>query len=231
FDGVSLRSDGTVQNAAQLLAGGDQNLALHQIDAGHHFGDRVFYLNARIDLDEVQVPGFVHQKLDRARIGIAYNTDSLAQLFGNSAAHLRQERGRRRFLEQFLMAPLDAALALAEDLDIAVLVREHLKLNVARAVNKFFDVNVRATKGRAGFLLRLHQERGQFRRTVDDAHAPPAAARRGLHNQRVTDRLRSSERFLLGLDDSVRTGQNGHTRIAHQGPRPFLHAHKLDHVR
>jgi len=40
------------QNLAQALAGGDADLALHQIDAGYHFRDWMFHLNARIYLDE-----------------------------------------------------------------------------------------------------------------------------------------------------------------------------------
>ena len=111
-----------------------------------------------------------------------------------------------------------------------MLVGEHLKLNVAWSPKEFFDVNIRATECRGGFLLRLHQQRGQFRGNVHHAHAAPTPACRSFQNDRVADRLRGGERFLFGFDDAVRAGKNGHARIAHQGPRPFFHAHELDDV-
>jgi hypothetical protein len=53
------------------------------------------------------------------------------------------------------MAALDGAFALAEDLDISVLVGEDLELDVAGGFDEFFEVNVRAIEGRAGLLLGL----------------------------------------------------------------------------
>ena len=38
--------------AVQLVSLRHLNLAAHEVDAGHHFGDRVLHLDARIDLDE-----------------------------------------------------------------------------------------------------------------------------------------------------------------------------------
>ncbi len=58
---------------------------------------------------------------------------------------------RRRFLDQLLMAPLNAAFALAEVHDVPVLVAEHLKLDMARPLDEFFDVQI----GNAKRLLRL----------------------------------------------------------------------------
>ena len=50
----------------QLVALGDKDLALDQIDAGDDFGDRVLDLDARVDLDEEEFAAIhVEQKLDR----------------------------------------------------------------------------------------------------------------------------------------------------------------------
>ncbi len=52
-----------------------QNLAAHEINAGHHLCDRVLHLNARIDLDEIPLAAFgVHQKLDGSGVVIARRT-------------------------------------------------------------------------------------------------------------------------------------------------------------
>ena len=40
--------------AVQLVAFRDLNLRLHDVDAGHHFGDGVLDLHARIYFDEIK---------------------------------------------------------------------------------------------------------------------------------------------------------------------------------
>jgi len=51
----------------------------------------------------------VHQKLNRARIGVADFSSARTTFAPSSSAAWRPFR-RRRFLDQFLVAPLDAAL-------------------------------------------------------------------------------------------------------------------------
>ena len=52
----------------------DQDLRLDNIDAGHAFGDRVFDLDAGVDLDEIERARVdVLQELHRARIAVACN--------------------------------------------------------------------------------------------------------------------------------------------------------------
>ncbi len=62
---------GCSDDAAQLFAGRDQDLRLHQVDVGRHLGDRMLHLDARVHLDEVQAAVFVHQELDGAGIHVA----------------------------------------------------------------------------------------------------------------------------------------------------------------
>src|SRR5262249_9134335 len=51
----------------ELVSGGDQNLAAHEIDARDDFGHRVLDLNSGIDLDEVELVAVdVHEELDGA---------------------------------------------------------------------------------------------------------------------------------------------------------------------
>ena len=56
------------------------------------------------------------------------------------------------------MPALDAALALAENLDVAVLVGQHLKFDVPRRADEFLQIDVGGTERRAGFLLRLGEQ-------------------------------------------------------------------------
>ena len=68
---------------AQLLARGDADLLLHDVDAGDHFGDRMLDLHARVHLDEVELAVLV-QELERAGAAVA----DLAAGFGAALADL-----------------------------------------------------------------------------------------------------------------------------------------------
>ncbi len=54
----------------QLLAGGDQQLLLHQVDAGDQLGHRMLDLDARVHLDEIELAVLV-QELEGAGAAIA----------------------------------------------------------------------------------------------------------------------------------------------------------------
>jgi hypothetical protein len=104
---------------AQLLAGGDADLLLDDVDAGDHLGHRMLDLDARVHLDEVELAVLV-QELERAGAAIADLRQASAQrspmrsimrggdarcrrLFdapsgGGAASSSRVRRGRRRCL-------------------------------------------------------------------------------------------------------------------------------------
>jgi len=68
------------------------------------------------------------------------------------------------------MPPLDGALALAQNLDIAMFVGQYLKLDVPGRFDQLLHVNVGASEGALRFLLGLGEQRG-----ADPApHAPLA---------------------------------------------------------
>ncbi len=52
----------------ELGSGGDQNLALHQVNAGDEFRDGMLHLDAGVHLHEGKVAGIlIQQKLDACR--------------------------------------------------------------------------------------------------------------------------------------------------------------------
>ena len=133
---------GPVQHVVHLGARRDHDLALHQVDIGHHLRHRMLHLDARVHLDEVQPPVLIHQELDRPRIPIPDLRQRLAENLANLIPQFRSHLRRRRFLQQLLMPPLDRALALAQAHDIAVLVGQHLKLNVPRMLDVLLHVQI-----------------------------------------------------------------------------------------
>ena len=87
------------------------------------------------------------------------------------------------------MAALNGALALKERGHVAMLVGQHLELDVPRLLNELLHVQFAVAKGvgRLG-VCRMKQIR-QLLGGAHDAHAAPAAAGLGLQNDRVAHLL------------------------------------------
>ena len=96
-------------------------------------------LQPRIHFEEIEALVLSGDKLDRAG---AVVTDRLRQrdrLLSHFLAGRGIKQRRRRLLDDFLVAALDRAFALAEVDDIAVLVAKHLNFDVARIRDELFD--------------------------------------------------------------------------------------------
>ena len=164
----------------QPLAGRDANLLLDDVDAGDELGDRVLDLQARVRLEEVEVPARVHQELERAGVGVLHGARGVDDGRAELAALLLGERQRRRLFDELLVAALDRALALAEVHDVAVLVAEHLDLDVARRLDVLLEVDVADAERGFGLarrgLERLPRARPALRTTRMPRPPPPATA-------------------------------------------------------
>src|SRR5207342_2090721 len=90
---------------------------------------------------------------------------------------LLAQRDRRRFLDELLMPALNRALALAEVNHVAVVIAQHLDLDVTRRLDVLLEIHVAdAERG----LDLAHRGLDRLRKLVprsDDAHAASAAAR------------------------------------------------------
>ena len=138
----------------QALARRHAELQLDEVEARHHLGHGVLHLEARVHLEEEEVPARVGDELARPRAHVAdVLHDAQRRLEERPPARLarlaREEgRRRRRLLDDLLVAPLHAALALAERVGAAVRVAEHLHLDVPRLVDVALEVDARVGEGR-----------------------------------------------------------------------------------
>src|ERR1017187_10504788 len=185
FDGVAAELHIGLR-VGQLLAGRDRELRLDQIDTGNQFGHRMFDLNPRIHLNEIELPILV-QELERAGTAITDRAARLDAALTHLPALLGSEARCRGLLDYFLMAALHRAVALAQTDHIAVMVAEHLKLDMPRAFEEFLHI-YRVIAERGQRLGLGDRDRAQQRPLgVHHAHATPAAAARGLDDDRVAD--------------------------------------------
>ena len=124
---------------ADRRAFGDADLRLDDVDAGDHLGDGVLDLDARIDLDEVELAGVgIQQELDGAGAEVVDGARRCAARARRVPARcVVVEIRRRRALDDLLVAALHGAVALEQVDEVAVRVAEDLHLDVAGAPTSF----------------------------------------------------------------------------------------------
>src|SRR5271157_1469586 len=231
LDGVAAVHDRPQQHVAHMGPAGNHDLALDQVNVGDHLRHRMLHLNARIHLDEMQAPVLVHQELDRARVGVANLRQSLAQHYSDLIAQLGSDLGRRRLLQQLLVPPLDGTFALAQTHHVAVLVRQDLKLDVPGMLHIFLHVEIAVAERPGRLRLRRLEQAWQLFFVMDDAHAPPASARRSLHDHRKPYLPRPLQRLAFRGQNPVRARQDRHARLLHRAASLFLFAHQPRYLR
>ena len=185
FDGVAAEFDVLLRDR-QLAAGGDADLLEHEIDAGDHLGHRMLDLDARVHLDEIELAVLV-EEFDGADAEIFQLAHRLGDDLADLVARGDVERGRGAFLQHLLVAALQRAVALAEMDGVAAAVAQHLDLDVARALQIFFQID-RVVAERGLGLGAGGGERGRkLVLEMRDLHAAAAAAGGRLHQHRKAD--------------------------------------------
>ena len=112
---------------------------------------------------------------------------------------LRVQCRRRRLLDQLLAAALDRAVAHADGPARAVVVGDHLHLDVARAGHEPLHQHARVTESPPGLVARPLEGRQQLGLGLHDPDPAPAAAAGRLDHEREADRGRVAERVRVGL--------------------------------
>ena len=130
------------------------DLLLHDVDAGDQFGHRVLDLDARVHLDEVELAVLV-QELEGAGAAVADLLAGGGAAVADALDHAAGMPGRRRFLDDLLVAALHGAVALAQPDRVAVkVVGQHLDLDVARVLQELLHVDLGLPKA-AGASARV----------------------------------------------------------------------------
>ena len=113
----------------------------------------------------------INQELNRAGVGVIRGLRHADRNLAHPAPHVGVDDRRRRFFQHFLMTPLQRALAFAKVDRVAVLVGEHLHLDVPRIDDRLLDVHFAVAES----ALRLAPGRFQGRFKFLREHAPAAS--------------------------------------------------------
>ena len=166
LEGMAVEPDLALSRHAGALiladrgAVGDADLGLDDVDAGHLLGDGVLDLDAGIDLDEIEGAGVgVLEELDRAGAAVFGGMGDGDGVVAEFLALPRRKIRRRRPLDDFLVTPLDGAVALEEVDDRAEGIGENLDFDMARPLDEFLQIDVVLAEGGLGFAARAVRSR------------------------------------------------------------------------
>ena len=109
--------------------------------------------------------------------------------------------------------------------DIAMFIAKHLHLDMARALNIFFNEDMRIAERCAGLTLARGERVGEVRCVINLTHPLTAAPRDSLNQHWISNLggLLAKERRILIFADIARG--HGHTRRGHQFLGGILQAH------
>ena len=128
------------------------------------------------------------------------------------------------------MAPLYGAVALAQVDPDAVLVAQHLHLDVARVLDELLAVDLRRVEGGAGFGLARVERLHDLGPLPDDPHATPAAAGGSFEHDRIADPVRHLERLGRILQGDLAPRHDRHARLHRDLSRLRLVTHEADRL-
>ena len=200
------------------------------VDAGHRLRNRVLHLQARVHLQEVKFALRRDHKLHRAGVEVAHRLRQPQGRRAHRVAQRGRHHGRRRLLDDLLVAPLDGAFPLEEMDEVAVVIAQHLDLHVAHRGEIFLHQDALVAEGGRRLLPRLLQGVAKLIRRPDDAHPLAAAAGAGLDQQRVAHLAGKIAQRIVGVLRSVHAGDDRHVRGHGDLPRPYLAAHGPDRL-
>ncbi len=146
-------------------------------------------LQPGVHLQEVEVAVLVDDELDGARRLVIHGLGERHRLRAHVFAGGLVEERRRRFLDHFLVTPLQRAFALVEVHSVAMAVGHDLDLDVPRFLDEFLDEDLVVTETRAGLVRGTFETVAAFSVVAGDAHALAAAAGGRLEHDRVADVL------------------------------------------
>jgi len=129
FDGVALLARFSL---GQRVATRDPELQFHEIDPRDRFGHRVFHLEPRVDLQKVEgIAARGHEKFDRADAAVPGGLGEAARSVAQGALDRGVEVRRRCFFDDFLVPPLNGAIAKPQGHAAAAAIGCDLHLEVA----------------------------------------------------------------------------------------------------
>ena len=171
----------------------------------------MLHLQPRIHLHEVDRPGIeVVDELDRAGADVFHLVGERRRVFAHGPLKILGQHGGTRLFDHLLLVALHAAIAQAEHPGVAVVVAQHLRLDVTQRSDVFLKVDIAVAEGGAGLRGNALKQLVEAIPRFDHLDPLAAAAVHGLDQYRVTDLVGQRGRPVDFRHDAVTTRNHRH---------------------
>ena len=185
---------------AELGAEGHGDLLFHEINAVAAFRDAVLHLQTGVHLDHVGIAVRGHEKFHRGQGLIAHGAHEPAGVFLEPGAQFRGHAfpGGRRDFHELLVVALHGAVTFVKGEDIAVMVGQHLDLDVMHISQELLHEETRVAEGRLGHGGGFEEGVLELGLAVHGEDAAATAAAFGLEHDGQPDLIGELARLING---------------------------------
>ena len=170
----------------------------------------MLYLNTGVHFDEVVLSALVQQELASSGTAVIHCFGQLNGVIANRFSLRIGQAERRCELNNLLVSSLHGAISLIKVYQVAVLIAQHLNLDMLRLFQVFLDKNISVAECFYRFVMSTAELRNQLFAAANDSHSSSAAAGCRLQHYRITALLCKFQCFILGGDGLIyaRNGWN-----------------------
>ena len=200
FDGCPFRGE---IDRRDKFARGLQDHPFDEIDAIDRLGDGMLDLQPGVDLQKIEI--LAHHIVDEFDRACRFVSHRLAKRDGrgmHAGAGLQRQARCRGFLDDFLVAALQRAIALAKRQHPAIAQAEYLHFDMAGGGDETLEIDAGVAKTRRCHSLHRRETGGQRRFVVAKLHADAAAARRAFQHHGIADASRRRDRLRDGIQQA-----------------------------
>jgi hypothetical protein len=213
------------------VAGQDEH-QFDEVDAVRLLGHRMLDLETGVDLQEGGL--LAHGVVDELHGPRALVTQGADQVCGGRqepSSYVLGQTGRRRFLDEFLVAALDGAVPLGEGYRLSVRIGQDLNLDVPELIEVLLDVDRAVAEVGPGLPARAEVGGLGSGFFLDYSHTLPSAAGARLDDQRIADLGSDALDLIYALAGAIGAGGHGDASLGRGLAGLGLVAHPGDGAR
>src|SRR5713101_9104388 len=165
-------------------------------------------LKPSVHLEEARAAIVVDDELHGAGVAIAGLTRDRDRTGRHALAPLRVGPRRRRLLNDLLMTPLRRAVAIPNGQNLAMVVGEHLHLNVPRTLQHVLEEQALVSERGGRDASRARERVTKLSLLANGLHPDAAASGDRLDHHRVADGARPEDEGFVALIVAAISGQD-----------------------
>ena len=173
----------------KLLAGGDAELPLDEVETGQLLGDGMLDLDAGVELEEEQLAAR-DEEFGCTRAAVADRRCERDGRLAETTSRRLGETGRGRLFQHLLVAALHRAVPQPDRQRRSVRIGEQLRLDMPRTVEEPLAEDAPVAERGYRFARCCLERVVELGRLAHDAHAATPATGRRLDDEREADLLR-----------------------------------------